>query len=185
MNKKLLFLLIIFFSILSFVRLIQAQSVTDSPTPTQTQTVTPTPIFCGGFAGVLCPSNYSCIYSNGLPHAPYPDASGICVLNQGLITPTPIICGGYPEVTCPTGFECEISEVDLADAQGICVQIANVNGDTDGDGYVTYKDYFYYVSMKYKGGAPANVDVDFNNDKIINDTDRNVIVNALLLIINK
>ncbi len=44
---------------------------------------TPTPtalLTCGGIRGAVCPSGYSCIYSNGTTRPQYPDESGKCIL---------------------------------------------------------------------------------------------------------
>lgn len=73
------------------------QTVTPSPTPTQ--------LTCGGFAGTICPSGYTCRYPDGSIHPPYPDASGICRSNNPYPTftptPTPIPPGCYyRQVTC-------------------------------------------------------------------------------------
>lgn len=34
---------------------------------------------CGGIAGILCPTGYTCVYPND---ATYPDVAGQCVLND-------------------------------------------------------------------------------------------------------
>ena len=60
-------------------------------------TPTPTPIVCGGIQGIGCPSGMVCQYSNGSRIPPYPDATGICVVQPTRVTPTPTC---IPRPTC-------------------------------------------------------------------------------------
>jgi len=63
---------------------------TQTPIPTAVPTTTPiptsTPIFCGGIAGLPCPTDFYCQLDGD-----YPDAGGICVPGPGAEqTPTPL-----------------------------------------------------------------------------------------------
>jgi hypothetical protein len=57
---------------------------------------TPTSTLCGGFNGIICPTGYECIYSNGNRIAPFPDASGTCT--EAIVKTTPT---GEPCTTNP------------------------------------------------------------------------------------
>ncbi len=96
----------------------------------------PHPLFCGGFAGILCPNGLSCV---DLPDSCDPnsggaDCPGICVPN-----PNQPFCGGFAGILCPSGFVC----VDLpndncdpaqggADCLGVCVAAPSPCGGTCG-----------------------------------------------------
>jgi len=103
---------------------------------------------CGGFAGISCPSGYSC-QLDGV----YPDAAGHCVADApvhtakdaGRVESGPSVdsgpsdeggidaesaprCGGFAGFVCPSGFDCEDNPSDSCDpaagdrdCMGICV----------------------------------------------------------------
>jgi len=62
----------------------QQTTPASSPTPESTGQITPTPRgqFCGGIAGVECPSGYTCQLEGN-----YPDAGGTCVASPAYTCP--------------------------------------------------------------------------------------------------
>lgn len=75
-------------------------------------------IFCGGIAGIECPSPMACILDSNTP-----DAGGHCVSD----VPPPVTdtrCGGIGGLQCPSGMKCVYAEGDMcgaADALGTCM----------------------------------------------------------------
>lgn len=61
-----------------------------------------------------------------------------------------------------------------------CRAEKRTKGDADGDGTVTFKDYFYYVTAKLGFKIPASVNPDFNGDNVIDTKDRDIIIKSLL-----
>jgi len=53
-------------------------------------------------------------------------------------------------------------------------------GDADGDGSVTFKDYFYYVTAKLGFKIPPTINPDFNGDNVVDTKDREIIIKSLL-----
>lgn len=51
-------------------------------------TISPEGMMCGGIAGLMCPTGYNCIYSNGSPRPPHADASGTCQSDEPKTTVT-------------------------------------------------------------------------------------------------
>jgi hypothetical protein len=56
--------------------------------------------FCGGFAGIQCPTGQTCQLDGN-----YPDAGGHCV---GDLSGRPQICGGIAGLQCPAGQTCQL-----------------------------------------------------------------------------
>ena len=61
-----------------------------------------------------------------------------------------------------------------------CRYYLKTKGDADGDGTVTFKDYFYYVTAKLGFKIPPTVNPDFNGDNVVDTKDRDIIVKSLL-----
>lgn len=62
---------------------------------------------------------------------------------------------------------------------GWCRAEKRTKGDADGDGTVTFKDYFYYVTAKLGFKIPATVNPDFNGDDAVNAEDGVIIIKSL------
>jgi hypothetical protein len=61
-----------------------------------------------------------------------------------------------------------------------CQFYYKTKGDADGDGKVTFKDYFYFISAIYGAKLPPLINVDFDGDGYItNISDRAIIIKSL------
>lgn len=115
-----------------------------TPVPLPTPTASPSGSFCGGIAGIACPTGYVCVYGNGTRRAPNPDASGTCqIFTRAVPTATATStsqsyvgeCGTCTNnQQCATGFYCaEIVCNEPGGCQGTCQDIylgSNCNGTT-------------------------------------------------------
>jgi hypothetical protein len=82
--------------------------------------------FCGGIAGIACPSGQVCVddpNDSCDPQHGGADCGGVCV-----DSPTPAFCGGIAAIPCPGGQKCVDNPNDDcdpkqggADCGGICV----------------------------------------------------------------
>jgi hypothetical protein len=86
--------------------------------------------YCGGFAGFVCPSGYTCvdIPNDGCdPKNGGADCLGVCKPKPPS-PPKPKMCGGFAGIQCPAGQVCVDDPSDSCDPQnggadcsGICV----------------------------------------------------------------
>lgn len=102
---------------------------TPTPTPTSSTSITPTiivgRIFCGGIAGVACPSGFVCKLDGA-----YPDAGGMCEINnqEGTLEAVVIVSPTCPGAMRP-GDNCEgpfsdhpLKVIDLSNKKTITVK---------------------------------------------------------------
>ena len=92
----------------------------------------------------------------------------------------------YDDVTYNANIKCGLSKNMFqsnptdADKNAWCRAALRTKGDADGDGTVTFKDYFYYVTAKLGFKIPATVNPDFNGDNVVDTKDREIIIKSLL-----
>ncbi|MEK7522638.1 MAG: hypothetical protein AAB569_03590, partial [Patescibacteria group bacterium] len=60
-----------------------------------------------------------------------------------------------------------------------CQRSLRTKGDSDGDGLINLKDYFYYVTAKVGGKIPITVNPDFDGSGTIEANDRTIIIKSL------
>jgi hypothetical protein len=85
------------------------------------------------------------------------------------------ITRGQASKVTAVGFGCQLPSVSIT--PGTCS--LRGKGDTDCDGVVDLKDYFYYVKKINNGAMPAGVNADVNNDGFVNSLDRQIIISNI------
>lgn len=88
-------------------------------------------------------------------------------------------------ITYPNPMKCSLSsslfttDPSVDNKMSWCQRSLRSKGDSDGDGLINLKDYFYYVSANVGGKIPVTVNPDFDGSGAIEANDTTIIIKSL------
>ncbi len=171
----------------------------NGPAPPSGQSCAPGNPTCGSSCGAggtgncaQCPAGYKWCYAGycigkggGNTPTSKPGGQVTCQCNSSSSCTSACTFDTYSDVKYGKPIKCSQPKGQKGpvpkstDKTGYCLRQERTKGDVDGDGQVTYLDYFYYVQAAGGGLVPVTLNADVDGNGTITSADHDIIIRTL------